>query len=76
MGAGAARVACAAFLAALALAATAPAAAAADPAVGALEAADVYVSPRALGTAPPAAAAELEQAAERLAGQGRPRWPA
>ena len=72
MGAGAARVACAASLAALALAATAPAGAAADPAVGALEAADVYVSPRALGTAAPAAAAELADAAERLAGQGRP----
>ena len=71
MAAGAARAACAASLAALALAA-APPAVAADPATGALEAADVYVSPRALGPAAPAATAELAEAAERLAGQGQP----
>ncbi len=72
MGSGAARIACAAALAALTLAAAPSLAAAADPAVGALSGSDVYVSPRALGAAAPAAAAELAEAARRLEAEGRP----
>jgi len=72
VGAGAARIACAVALAALALAAAPSLAAAADPAESALAGTDVYVSPRALGPAAPAAEVQLATAAARLDGQGRP----
>jgi hypothetical protein len=70
--AGAARAALAAPLAALVLAVAAPAAGAADPAADALSSRDVYASPRALGAGAPAAEAELQAAADRLAGRGQP----
>src|SRR4029450_7924246 len=47
-------------------------AAGADPAAGVLEEADVYVSPRALGPAAPAAKAELAEAADRFGDAGQP----
>jgi hypothetical protein len=72
VGASAARAACGAVVAALALALAAPAALAADPAPDALSSGDVYVSPRALGAAAPAALAELAATAQRLARRGQP----
>ena len=71
MAAAAGRATLAAPLAALALAAGAPLAAA-DPAEDALSARDAYVSPRALGPAAPAAEAELQATADRLADRGQP----
>jgi hypothetical protein len=67
-----ARTAWAASLAALSLAAAAPPAGAADPAAGALSARDAYASPRALGPLAPAAEAQLQEAADRLAERGQP----
>ena len=72
MAARGARTAWAASLAALSLAAAAPPAGAADPAADALSARDAYASPRALGPLAPAAEAQLQEAADRLAERGQP----